>query len=86
MYDVHIQHAFVADLKAAIIHGGGLGVFFFIIYSAYALCKLHFHVVLAFFDTCPNMTLNFHSVLLRNDSHFGGQRCVAPKTISMERD
>lgn len=41
LYDKHITSAFQADLKGAVWHGGGLGVFFFVIYSAYALGKLY---------------------------------------------
>lgn len=37
LYDTHIASAFQADMKGAAWHGGGLGVFFFVIYSAYAL-------------------------------------------------
>lgn len=37
MYDVHIDKAFAVDYKAAATHGIGLSVFFFVIYSAYAL-------------------------------------------------
>ncbi|KAL1744419.1 ste6-like protein [Schizophyllum fasciatum] len=37
IYDVHSNHAEVVDLKAAIAHGAGLSVFFFVIYSSYAL-------------------------------------------------
>ncbi|PCH40227.1 multidrug resistance protein 1 [Wolfiporia cocos MD-104 SS10] len=36
-YDVHIQKARVADMKAAIWHGCGLAAFFFVIYGGYAL-------------------------------------------------
>jgi ATP-binding cassette subfamily B (MDR/TAP) protein 1 len=37
MYDIHIGKAFAVDFKAAMVHGFGLSVFFFVIYSAYAL-------------------------------------------------
>ncbi|THH28698.1 hypothetical protein EUX98_g5479 [Antrodiella citrinella] len=37
IYDDHADKAYAADLKAAAWNGGGLAVFFFIIYSAYAL-------------------------------------------------
>ncbi|KAI0059986.1 P-loop containing nucleoside triphosphate hydrolase protein [Artomyces pyxidatus] len=37
MYDVEVNKAADVDAKAAIWHGGGLAVFFFIIYAAYAL-------------------------------------------------
>ncbi|KAJ7016642.1 P-loop containing nucleoside triphosphate hydrolase protein [Mycena alexandri] len=37
LYDSHIVHSETSDLKAAVWHGGGLSVFFFIIYNAYAL-------------------------------------------------
>ncbi|KAJ7644192.1 P-loop containing nucleoside triphosphate hydrolase protein [Roridomyces roridus] len=37
LYDAHIEQAHQADAKAAVWHGGGLSIFFFIIYSAYAL-------------------------------------------------
>ena len=37
LYDIHIQESRLIDAKSAIYHGAGLGLFFFIIYSAYAL-------------------------------------------------
>ena len=37
LYDVFIGRARKVDMKAAVWHGGGLAVFFFVIYSAYAL-------------------------------------------------
>ena len=37
LYDSHISQSFVVDAKAAVVHGCGLSVFFFVIYSAYAL-------------------------------------------------
>ncbi|KAF7298981.1 hypothetical protein MIND_00846300 [Mycena indigotica] len=37
LYDRHIAQSETSDLKAAVWHGAGLSVFFFIIYSAYAL-------------------------------------------------
>ncbi|KZV67726.1 P-loop containing nucleoside triphosphate hydrolase protein [Peniophora sp. CONT] len=37
LYDVSVSKAFTVDNKAAMWHGGGLAVFFFVIYSAYAL-------------------------------------------------
>lgn len=37
LYDAHIQEARVIDAKSAVYQGIGLGTFFFIIYSAYAL-------------------------------------------------
>ncbi|KAF9077717.1 P-loop containing nucleoside triphosphate hydrolase protein [Rhodocollybia butyracea] len=37
LYDTHIENSSVVDAKAAIWHGGGLAVFFFIIYASYAL-------------------------------------------------
>ncbi|KAF9221679.1 P-loop containing nucleoside triphosphate hydrolase protein [Gyrodon lividus] len=37
LYDVHIVAARTIDAKAALFQGSGLGVFFFVIYSAYAL-------------------------------------------------
>ncbi|CAK5279585.1 unnamed protein product [Mycena citricolor] len=37
LYNKTIEQALHADLKAAVWHGGGLSVFFFVIYSAYAL-------------------------------------------------
>ena len=37
LYDGHTSLAYVADMKAAAWNGGGLAVFFFVIYSAYAL-------------------------------------------------
>jgi ATP-binding cassette subfamily B (MDR/TAP) protein 1 len=37
LYDVHIEGARVVDAKSAIFHGAGIGIFFFVIYAAYAL-------------------------------------------------
>ncbi|EIW81034.1 P-loop containing nucleoside triphosphate hydrolase protein [Coniophora puteana RWD-64-598 SS2] len=37
LYDVHIAGSLKVDMKAAIYQGGGLGIFFFVIYSAYSL-------------------------------------------------
>ena len=37
LYDVYVGKARKVDMKAAVWHGGGLAVFFFVIYSAYAL-------------------------------------------------
>lgn len=37
IYDSHILKAHIVDVKSAVIHGCGLSVFFFVIYSAYAL-------------------------------------------------
>ena len=39
LYDAFIGKARKVDMKAAVWHGGGLAVFFFVIYSAYALGK-----------------------------------------------
>ena len=37
LYDTHIGYSLEADLESATWHGGALAVFFFVIYSAYAL-------------------------------------------------
>jgi ATP-binding cassette subfamily B (MDR/TAP) protein 1 len=37
LYDKHVEKSHDADFHGAVWHGGGLGVFFFIIYAAYAL-------------------------------------------------
>ena len=37
LYDKHIDQSRDVDMKAAVWHGGGLAIFFFVIYSAYAL-------------------------------------------------
>lgn len=37
LYNKHIGDAQIVNLKAAIVHGSGIGCFFFVIYSAYAL-------------------------------------------------
>lgn len=39
LYDVPMNKATKVDGKAAIVHGGGLAVFFFIIYASYGLGK-----------------------------------------------
>lgn len=46
IYDGHVGEAHKVDLKAAFGHGIGLATFFFIIYSAYALCKSNSTVIL----------------------------------------
>jgi ATP-binding cassette, subfamily B (MDR/TAP), member 1 len=37
LYEVHTKAASLVDARAAIFHGAGIGVFLFVIYSAYAL-------------------------------------------------
>ncbi|KAF9267350.1 P-loop containing nucleoside triphosphate hydrolase protein [Marasmius fiardii PR-910] len=37
IYDKHVDLANIVDVKAAVVHGIGLSIFFFIIYSSYAL-------------------------------------------------
>jgi len=37
LYNQHINESLRVDLRAAIWHGGGISVFFFVIYAAYAL-------------------------------------------------
>jgi len=37
LYNKHIDQSLNVDLKAAVWHGGSLAVFFFIVYSGYAL-------------------------------------------------
>jgi ATP-binding cassette subfamily B (MDR/TAP) protein 1 len=37
IYSHFIDGSLKVDMKAAVWHGGGLGIFFFVIYSAYAL-------------------------------------------------
>ncbi|KAG7088358.1 hypothetical protein E1B28_012362 [Marasmius oreades] len=37
IYDKHISFANLVDVKAAVVHGVGLSVFFFVIYASYAL-------------------------------------------------
>ncbi|KAG6857152.1 hypothetical protein H0H87_008722 [Tephrocybe sp. NHM501043] len=37
IYDGHINQSRKVDLKAAVWHGGGLAIFFFVIYASYAL-------------------------------------------------
>jgi len=39
LYDTHIDQSLKADLKSAARQGGGLAIFFFVVYSAYGLCK-----------------------------------------------
>lgn len=39
LYGLHVSQSRVVDLKASLWQGGGLAVFFFIIYSSYALCE-----------------------------------------------
>ena len=40
MYNGHVALSRNADMTAAMWHGGGLAVFFFVIYGAYGLGKL----------------------------------------------
>jgi ATP-binding cassette subfamily B (MDR/TAP) protein 1 len=37
MYDAKIEKSRKVDMKTAVVHGGALGIFFFVIYAAYAL-------------------------------------------------
>ncbi|KAF8833816.1 hypothetical protein BDN67DRAFT_985772, partial [Paxillus ammoniavirescens] len=37
LYDAHVTAARVVDAKGALVNGGGLGFFFFVMYAAYAL-------------------------------------------------
>ncbi|KAF8833253.1 hypothetical protein BDN67DRAFT_1017770 [Paxillus ammoniavirescens] len=37
LYDVHVTAARTDDAKGALVHGGGLGIFLFVVYAAYAL-------------------------------------------------
>ena len=39
LYDAHIVQSRRADLKSALWTGGSFSAFFFVIYSAYALCE-----------------------------------------------
>ena len=39
LYDVNIFKAQAEDLKGAFYQGTGVSIFFFVIYSSYALCK-----------------------------------------------
>jgi ATP-binding cassette subfamily B (MDR/TAP) protein 1 len=38
LYDSHVDQSRKFELLSAIFTGGGLAVFFFVIYSSYALC------------------------------------------------
>ena len=46
LYDRHVYFAFQAEMKGALVNGIGLGLFFFIIYSAYGLGKRSFFMYL----------------------------------------
>lgn len=37
LYNNHVNESLKVDMQAAIYHGGGVAIFFFVIYSAYAL-------------------------------------------------
>lgn len=39
LYNGHVNKSLEVDMKAAVWHGGGLAVFFFVIYGAYGLGK-----------------------------------------------
>lgn len=62
MYDVHVGKANEVDNKAAVWHGVGLGVFFFVIYSAYGLgmCSVIFHNGVSLTSAC-SFPLRYHS-------------------------
>lgn len=66
LYDVHVQQAHVVDAKSATFHGAGLAVFFFIIYSAYAL-GTHFPSS-TYFVTNSLLAFQFGTTLI-NEGH-----------------
>ena len=49
LYDKFINSANAVDLKSAVWHGGSLSVFYFVIYSAYALGQ-PFHFIFLIFN------------------------------------
>ena len=57
LYDRFIGKAHTVDMKAAVWHGGGLGVFFFVIYSAYALGELLSNLICRVADTNVSLSL-----------------------------
>ena len=46
IYDQYVHSAFQADMKGALANGAGLGLFFFVMYSAYGLGKRSFFMYL----------------------------------------
>jgi ATP-binding cassette, subfamily B (MDR/TAP), member 1 len=67
LYNKYIEGSLNVDLKAARWHGGGLAIFFFILYSAYALGQ-HFHFLLDFCWTDTILAFSFGTTLI-NSNH-----------------
>ncbi len=69
LYDTHINKSRGVDMKAAIWHGGGLAIFFFVIYNAYALGKssAKFGCLISGFHIC-SIAFNFGTTLI-NQGH-----------------
>ncbi|KAF8645234.1 hypothetical protein AX16_008061 [Volvariella volvacea WC 439] len=64
LYDNHIDQAHQVDLKAAVWHGGGLAVFFFVIYSAYALAFSFGSTLIIRGQTKPGEVVNVFIAIL----------------------
>ncbi|KII86752.1 hypothetical protein PLICRDRAFT_55662 [Plicaturopsis crispa FD-325 SS-3] len=65
LYDSHIEKSHKVDLKAATWHGGGLAIFFFVIYSAYALAFSFGTTLINRGETSPGAVVNvFLAVLI----------------------
>ncbi|KAJ7612414.1 P-loop containing nucleoside triphosphate hydrolase protein [Mycena rosella] len=64
LYDVHIEKSHQSDLKAAVWHGGGLSVFFFIIYNAYALAFSFGTTLIDAGESSPGGVINVFMAIL----------------------
>ncbi|KAJ7147029.1 P-loop containing nucleoside triphosphate hydrolase protein [Mycena crocata] len=64
LYDTHTEQAHQADLKAATWHGGGLALFFFIIYNAYALAFSFGTTLINSGHASPGVVINVFMAIL----------------------
>lgn len=64
LYDSHIGQAHKVELRSAIFHGCGLGTFFFVIYSSYALSQFY-----SYKTVCHNVYLFDFSILFWHYAH-----------------
>ncbi|KAJ7095812.1 P-loop containing nucleoside triphosphate hydrolase protein [Mycena belliarum] len=65
LYDAHIEQSHRSDLKAAVWHGGGIALFFFVIYNAYALAFSFGTTLINSGHATPGAVINvFMSILI----------------------
>ena len=74
LYDVPINESRVTDIKAAIWQGGGLSVFFFVIYSGYALGKPASLLPSLLLITCP--AFDYGTTLINRNQGMLAPACV----------